>query len=124
MRSSRFLRGALWATVGLNALGVYVFAPLALGRTSPFVPIDVTPFLAAQVGLTIAIFGGVYAWMARQPVVPVSLLVIGGVGKLGFFGLSVAYAIAGQIPASMAISALPDLVFAIIFLLAARAPHP
>ncbi|MBX3132043.1 MAG: hypothetical protein KF689_01495 [Gemmatimonadaceae bacterium] len=123
MHRSRLLRGALWASVGLNGLGVAIFAPLAFGRPSPFVPVDVSPFFAAQVGFTIALFGGVYAWMARQRVVPAPLLVVGGLGKLGFFALTLAYAIAGQLPAQMAISALPDLAFALVFLAAARAPQ-
>lgn len=120
MRTDRIVRGALWASVGLNALGVCVFAPLAVGRASPLLPIAATPFLAAQVGFVIALFGGVYAWLACQPAVHRPLLVVGGLGKLGFFGLAVAYAIAGHVPVRVAISALPDLALACVFLWAAR----
>ncbi len=58
MKSDRALRAALWASVVLNALGVIAFMPLAVGRPSPFLPLDVSAFLAAQVAFTIALFGG------------------------------------------------------------------
>lgn len=117
----RFLRGALWTSVGLNALGVLVFAPLAVGRPSLLLPVPASPFLAGQVGLVIGIFGGVYLWLARRATIDGPLLVVGGIGKLGFFALAVAYAAAGHIPAQVAASALPDLVLGAIFLRAGRA---
>jgi len=46
--------------------------------------------------------------------------VVGGVGKLGFFTITLIYAIAGDVPASMALNATPDLVLAAIFLWWAR----
>ncbi|MBK9549450.1 MAG: hypothetical protein IPO52_10200 [Gemmatimonadetes bacterium] len=52
------------------------------------------------------------------------LIVVGGLGKLGFFGLTLAYALAGDLPRSMALNATPDLILAGIFLLWARAPRP
>ena len=121
MRSNRILRGALWASVALNALGVVVFAPLAVGRPSPLLPVPLSPFLAGQVGFVIALFGGVYVWLARQPIIHRPLLVVGGLGKLGFFGLAVAYAVAGVVPVHVAVSALPDLVLGTLFLWAVRA---
>lgn len=121
MRPDRLLRGALWTSVALNALGVAVFAPLATGHASPLLPVPPSPFLAGQVGFVIALFGGVYFWLARQPLVYRPLLVVGGLGKTGFFGLAVAYAIAGDVPMQVAVGALPDLVLGAIFLRAARA---
>lgn len=115
------LRRALWASVALNALGVAVFAPLALGRTSPLLPVPMSPFLAGQLAWVIALFGGVYLWMARQPDITRPLLTVGGLGKLGFFALAVVYAIAGEVPSRVAVSALPDLVLGGVFLWAARA---
>lgn len=119
-RANRVLRAALWASVAVNAIGVVVFAPLALGRPSPLLPVPLSPFLAGQVGFVIALFGGVYFWLARQPTVHRPLLVVGGLGKLGFFSLAVAYAVAGVIPAQVALSAVPDLLLGALFLWAAR----
>jgi hypothetical protein len=116
----RVIRAALWATVALNALGVFVFAPLALGHPSPLMPIEVPPYFAAQLGYTILLFGGVYAWLATQREINRALVVVGGLGKLGFFALTLAYALAGDLPLLMAMQATPDLVFAGIFLWWAR----
>lgn len=121
MRPDRVLRSALFASVALNALGVVVFAPLAVGRPSPLLPVPLSPFLAGQLGFVIALFGGVYLWLARQPVIHRPLLVVGGLGKLGFFGLAVAYAVAGVVPVQVAVSALPELVLGALFLWAVRA---
>jgi hypothetical protein len=117
---NRVIRTALWATVALNALGVYVFAPLALGYPSPLMPLEVPPYFAAQIGFTIALFGGVYAWLAMQREFNRGLVIVGGLGKLGFFMLTLAYALAGDLPMSSAAQAAPDLVFASIFLWWAR----
>lgn len=120
-RAHRVLRAALWASVAVNGIGVGVFAPLAIGRPSPLLPVPLSPFLAGQVGFVIALFGGVYFWLARQPTVHRPLLVVGGLGKLGFFTLAVAYAGAGVIPAQVALSAVPDLLLGATFLWAVRA---
>ncbi len=121
MPRDRVLRTALWATVALNVLGVYVFALPALGYPSPLLPVAVPPYFAAQIAYTIALFGSVYAWLALQPLFNRELVVVGGLGKLGFFALTVAYALAGTVPVGMAVNATPDLVFAGIFLWWARA---
>ncbi len=120
MSRDRVLRIALWATVALNAFGVYVFTPLALGRPSPLLPLAVPRFFAAQIGFTIALFGCVYAWLALQPRIDRALVVVGALGKLGFFALTVVYCVVADVPASMAMNATPDLVFAAIFLWWAR----
>jgi len=44
------------------------------------------------------------------------LLVVGGLGKLGFFAITLMYSLAGDVPAGMAMNATPDLVLAVIFL--------
>lgn len=94
-------------------------ALLALARE--VLPIPLSPFLAGQLGFVIALFGGVYLWLARQPIVNRPLLVVGGLGKLGFFALAVAYSISGDVPAQVAINALPDLALGALFLRSARA---
>ena len=72
-------------------------------------------------GFVIALFGGVYYWLARQPTVHLPVLVVGGLGKLGFFALAVVYAVAGVVPAQVAVSALPHLVLGALILWAVRA---
>ena len=116
MPSDRLVRAALWFSVALNALGVAVFLPMALGSASPLLPIAASPFLAANTAVTIGLFGGVYAWLALQPQINRALIVVGGLGKLGFFALAVTYAVIGVVPMRMALNATPDLILAGIFL--------
>ncbi|MBL0178996.1 MAG: hypothetical protein IPP98_07720 [Gemmatimonadetes bacterium] len=123
MLSDRLLRAALWASVALNTLGVVVFTLPALGHTTPLLPLAVPPYFAAQIGFTIALFGCVYAWLATQEHINRPLIVVGGLGKLGFFGLTLAYALAGDLPLSMAVNATPDLILAAAFLIWARQPR-
>lgn len=116
MTGDRTIRTALWVSVVLNTLGIVVFLPPALGSSSPFLPVEVPRYFAAQVGFTIALFGGVYAWLVMQPTINRPLVVVGGLGKLGFFLLTLAYALTGEIPMMMAVNATPDLVLASVFL--------
>lgn len=120
LSSQQVLRIALWVSVGINALGVLVFVPLAVGRPSPLLPVPFSPFLGGQVAYVIALFCGVYLWLARQPIVCRPLVVVGAFGKLGFFFLCVAYSAFGDVPGLVAISALPDLMLGIAFLWAVR----
>jgi hypothetical protein len=77
-----------------------------------------------RIALVIAIFGGVYAWLARQDVVNRPLLLVGALGKVGFFALAAAYWTAGSLPAAAVSQGVPDLVLGALFLwwLAASAP--
>lgn len=116
MTPDRVIRVALWASVALNLLGIAVFMPAALGRPAPLLPLHAPPFYAAQIGFTIALFGGVYAWLARLAQINRALVVVGALGKLGFFLLFVVYAALAQVPWSAVAHATPDLVLAAIFL--------
>lgn len=116
MSRDRLIRIALWTSALLNLLGVAVFGPPALGVDSDMLPMDPPRFYVAQIGLTIALFAGVYAWLAMQPVIDQPLLVVGALGKLGFFALFVAYWLAGDVPARSVAQAVPDLVLGSAFL--------
>jgi hypothetical protein len=112
----RVVRGALWASVVLNLIGVALFLPPALGIAPELLPIPAPRFFAAQVALTIGLFGGVYAWLALRPRIDRPLLFVGALGKLGFFALAVAYWAAGDLPAAAVPQAMPDLALALVFL--------
>jgi hypothetical protein len=120
MSRDRLIRSALWASVVLNVIGLVVFVPPALGFAPEMLPIPAPRFYIAQVAATIALFGGVFAWLALQPRIDRPLLVVGAIGKLGFFAVAVAYWMAGDLPASAVPQATPDLVLALIFLWWAR----
>jgi hypothetical protein len=76
--------GALWTAAVLNLVGVLVFAPAALGFAPDLLPIRAPRFYAAQVGFTIALFGGLYAWLARQPQIDRALVAVGAWGSWAF----------------------------------------
>jgi hypothetical protein len=116
MTPDRVIRSALWASVGLNLLGIVVFLPAALGNAAPLLPTPAPRFYAAQIGLTIALFCGVYAWLARQTQINRALVVVGALGKLGFFLLFCVYAALGDFGWKNAANATPDLILATIFL--------
>jgi len=110
------LRVTLGLAAALNLLGTVVFGSAALGR--PLMPLTPAPppFYAAQIALTIALFGGVYAWLAGQRVINRPLLLVGALGKLGFFLLFVAFWLAGDIGQAQVRQATPDLLFGAVFL--------
>ena len=116
MTPDRLVRLALWITVPLNALGVWILTPPAFGRPSALWPIATPPYFAAQLGIVIALFGGVYAWQATQRTLNRAVIVVGALGKAAFFVLNVVYAAAGQIPTAMAYQSAPDLLLACAFL--------
>ena len=116
MSRDRVIRVALWSSVVLNVLGVAVFLPAALGLPSSLLPVAAPRFYAGQVGITIALFAGVYAWLARQVAISRPLVVVGALGKLGFFLLFVAYWAAGDLPLGAVLQATPDLLLATVFL--------
>lgn len=118
--SDRVLRVALWLTVALNALGTVIFGQLALGGTSAFLPVAMPRFAAGQIAWVIALFGFVYGWQALTPRLNRGLIAMGGVGKVGFFLLTCAYWLLGDVPGQMAANATPDLLFGVLFLTWAR----
>jgi hypothetical protein len=116
MSADRVMRGALWTAAALNLVGMLVFAPAALGFAPDLLPVPAPRFYAAQVGFTIALFGGVYAWLARQAEIDRPLVAVGALGKLCFFALAIAYWAGGDLPAVAVPQATPDLVLALTFL--------
>jgi hypothetical protein len=116
MSHDRIIRSVLWAAVVLHVIGLMVFAPPAIGFTGLKLPLAGPRYYLAQVAFTIAMFGGVYAWLASRPTIDRSLVALGAIGKLGFFLLALGYALAGDLPTSAIPQAAPDLAFASIFL--------
>jgi hypothetical protein len=116
MAAGSVLRTALWCSVPLNLLGVIVFGSVAIGRPVMPLPLAAPPFYAAQIALIIGLFGAVYAWLALQPIVNRPLLLVGAIGKIGFFALFVAYWLVGDLPGLAVAQAAPDLGLGAVFL--------
>jgi ABC-type Mn2+/Zn2+ transport system permease subunit len=116
MSRDRVIRTALWASVALNLVGVVLFTPAALGSSAELMSIPAPRFWVAQVGITIALFAGVYGWLAMQREIDRPLLLVGALGKLAFFGLVLAYWLAGDLPGRIVPQAAPDLVLGSVFI--------
>lgn len=110
------VRAALWFTVVLNAVGFVIFCRLALGHSSALMPVPASPYLAALTALTIGLFAGVYLWQAVATRLNRAVIVVGALGKLAFFLITLAFCVTGALPVRVAVNASPDLVLAVIFL--------
>jgi len=114
------LRWALLASGPLNLLGAILFSP-------PGRPLRVlvgfpegTPFHQWTIACWVLAFGVAYAIAGVTGRVDCSVLVLGAWGKAVFFGLLARAALVGEVPVFTALSALPDLLLAGIFLHAWR----
>lgn len=114
MNRTIVIRRALWATAFWNLGGAIGFLFPPAGRMAGF-PLPVSPFYSWFVACVILIFGGAYAWMARQQHIPRPLLVVAGLGKAAFFLTSLVSWLLGEIPLLTFISTGGDLIFALIF---------
>ncbi|CAN5867691.1 hypothetical protein BH23GEM9_BH23GEM9_29460 [soil metagenome] len=125
MSRDRAIRVALWLSVVLSAMALAVFVPMALGYESTLVPVALPRHIVAQQAVGIGLFGIVYAWLARQAVINRALVAVGGLGKLGYFFTTVAYWLAGDLPAAMVGNAvLPDLLLGAAFVWWAATERP
>jgi len=116
MSSDRWIRVVLWCSVALNLFGTVLFGAAATGRPTTMLPLNLPPFYAAQLGLTIALFGGVYAWLALQAAINRPLLMVGALGKLGFFTVCGVYWAAGDLAWTVVVNVTPDLILGATYL--------
>jgi len=109
------LRRALWATAVMNLGGVVLFLfPDSLGELAGL-PVPVPRVYSAYIALVIAIFCGAYAWLARSPTIDKPLLLVGAIGKAGFFGVVAICWSIGDVAGRAVIGASADLAFALLF---------
>lgn len=110
-----WMRYALLATALMNLGGAMMFVPAFTSLRTLLALPDPHPFFLWTLAIWIGVFGVCYFWMAVSQRRDRLFIATGAVGKLTFFGLLVAYSIAGDIPVLAAISGLPDLIFGAIF---------
>jgi hypothetical protein len=110
------LRGALWVSVAYNGGGALLFAfpSSPLGQLAGL-PAPVPPIYAALVAFFVILFGGAYAWLARQPAIDRPLVALAAIGKAGVFALLVTFWLLGEAPGRGVLAAIGDLVLAGIF---------
>jgi hypothetical protein len=115
MDGDRLMRRALWTTAAFNcAAGVLVAFPSSLGRLAAL-PVPVPRLYSTLLALFIFLFGGAYAWLARQPRIDRPLVALAALGKTGVFVAVVLLWLVGEAPVEAAVAAGGDLGFAAIF---------
>jgi len=109
------VRRALWASVAFNAGGALLFAfPGSLGQLAGL-PVPVPHVYTTSLAFLIALFGGTYAWLARQPRIDRPLVAFAALGKTGFFAVVSVCWLLDEAPGRAALAATGDLVFAAVF---------
>jgi hypothetical protein len=111
-----FMRRALWLSVAYNFGGALLFAfpSSPLGQLAGL-PMSVPPIYCALLAFFVVLFGGTYAWLARQPNIDRPLVAFAAVGKAGAFGVILAFWLLGEAPGRGVLAATGDLVLAGIF---------
>lgn len=121
------LRVVLWTSAAFNLFASLLLAfPESLGAHSGL-PATGPRFYRWMLVLFIVLFGGAYAYLARQPCISRSFLGLAALGKTGVFCVSLACCFLGDIPPRAMTPAVCDLAYGAWFagwLLATRNRDP
>ena len=118
MRSDTWFRRALMATGVMNFAGFVAFLPPFpyLRRFAGF-PEAENPFYGWLIALWILFFGIAYLRLAVARTLDRTTVGLGAAGKASFFLVLIACGLQGQLPVTTALGGVPDLLFAILFIL-------
>jgi len=109
------MRSTLWASVVYNLGGTLLFVfPSSLGRLAGL-PAPVPRVYTALLAVFVALFGGAYAWLARQPRIDRPLVAMAALGKAGVFAVILVCWLLGEAPGRGVLSVSGDLAFAAVF---------
>ena len=116
MDKDNFMRGTLWVSVVYNFGGALLFAfpSSPLGQLAGL-PTPVPPIYGALLAFFVVLFGGAYAWLARQPTIDRPLVALAAIGKAGVFAVIFTFWLLGEAPGRGVLAAAGDLVLAGIF---------
>jgi hypothetical protein len=116
MNRDRVVRRALWISVVYNSGGALLFAfpSSSLGRLAGL-PSPVPPIYSTLVALFVALFAGLYGWLAMQPKIDRPMVALGAIGKAGAFSSMVALWGFGELRALVVLAGTGDLILAAIF---------
>ena len=79
-------------------------------------PLSGSRFYSWMLALFIGLFGGVYVWLSRRPVIDRPIVVLAAVGKTGVFAVALACLLLGELSPQAFAPAVGDLLFAFVFL--------
>jgi hypothetical protein len=110
------MRAALWATAVYNLGGAILFAfpGSALGQLAGL-PASAPISYRALLATFALLFGGMYAWLACQPVIHRPMVAFSAIGKAAVFGVVIALCVSGEAPWRTVLGALGDAGFAAYF---------
>jgi hypothetical protein len=112
-----WMRGALFATAGMNILASAAFIPAAESlRVVAGLPEAGQPLYLVMVGVFVLTFGLAYLWAAMAGQAERLFIAVAATGKLSFFGLLVWFWAVGDLPVRAPVLGTGDLVFAVLFL--------
>jgi hypothetical protein len=111
------MRWALWASVPANfAVAGLMLAPSsALGQLVGLPDPPPHPVYRAMLALFVALFGGAYAWLARQPCIDRALVAFAAIGKSAVFGTTFVLFLCGMASGRWTLLLSGDLAFAATF---------
>ncbi|MEK6806226.1 MAG: hypothetical protein AABY95_06210 [Pseudomonadota bacterium] len=116
MNLDRLIRPVFWLSAGFNFGAAFLFAfPAApLGQWIGLPP-DVPVLYSALAALFVALFGGMYAWLAMQAVLPRPMVALAAIGKASAFLLAATLWFAGEVPGRIVQLSVGDLALAGIY---------
>lgn len=112
-----WMRGALFATAGMNILAAVAFIPAAESlRALAGLPEGGHPFYLVTVAMFVLLFGLAYLWAAVHGRPERLFIAMAAAGKLSFFGLLVWFWAVGAVPTRAPVVGSADLIFGVLFL--------
>lgn len=78
-------------------------------------PREAHPIYLLVIGVFVLLFGVGYLWCGVTGRADSSFIAIGAAGKLAFFGLLLAFAVAGELSFRAPLAAVGDLAFGVLF---------
>jgi len=112
-----WMRRALFATAGMNAVGAMIFAPPAGAlRALAGIPAGEQPLYLAMVSMFVLLFGVGYLWCALAGRADRLFIAIGAAGKLSFVALLLWFWMESAVPARAVLFGSGDALFGALFL--------
>ena len=117
MNIDRLIRPVFWlsAVFNLGAAFLFAFPATPLGQWIGL-PSPVPVVYSGLVALFVALFGGMYAWLAMQAVLPRPMVALAAIGKTLAFLLATILWFAGEVSGRLAQLSVGDLLLAAIYL--------
>jgi hypothetical protein len=115
MDRDHVVRRALGASAVFNVGGAILFGFASTLGPLVGLPAPVPRVYAALLAMFVLLFGGSYAWLARQPEIDRPLVALAAIGKASAFTLAALFWLLGDIGGRAVIAVTGDLMFALVF---------